>query len=68
MSEFDDYSSIELLKLSNDAKSMIDKLKNDVIDKILQVDKLQIEINQLIDQIDEYNRVNNMIINELNSR
>jgi len=68
MSEFDDYSSIELLKLSNDAKSMIDKLKNDVIDKILQVDKLQIEINQLIDQIDEYNRVNNMIIIELNRR
>lgn len=68
MSEFDDYSSIELLKLSNDAKSMIDKLKNDVIDKILQVDKLQIEINQLINQIDEYNRVNNMIIIELNRR
>ena len=68
MSQFKEHTLTELLKLANDAKTMHDDLKEDIITISQTIDNLNVEINSKIDLLNfiEKNYVD--IVEEMNNR
>lgn len=68
MSDYSNYTEIELLKKFNDIKSRHDYLKDDIIKSAAVIDELELKINKEIDEINEIERTYIKLIEEIDKR
>jgi hypothetical protein len=68
MSQFKEHTLTELLKLANDAKTMHDDIKQQIIDDTKIIDELTVKVNGKIDLLTFIEKNYVQIIDELNNR
>lgn len=62
------YTSTELLKLSNDITIEHDGIKQKIVDDLLIVDDIQNRINKNLQKLEDLKNLNTIIVDELNKR